>query len=277
VSGNAVDAATAAAQAAQAVGRRLGALRPRVAIVLGSGLGFLADEVGDAVRIPYAEIPGFPQPGVAGHKGELVAGTLEGIPVLVQSGRFHLYEGHPASTAALPVRVFSLLGVGVLVVTNAAGGVRATFRPGTLMLIADHINFMFRNPLIGPVLEGEERFPDMSNAYDLELRVQAREVARQLRISLEEGVYVGLLGPSYETPAEIRMLQRLGVDAVGMSTVPEVIVARARGMRCVGFSTITNPAAGLSTEPLSHEDVLRVGKAVGDSLGRLVKGLVRTL
>ena len=267
----------AIAQAADAVARRLGAVQPRVAIVLGSGLGFLADEVGEAVRIPYGDIPGFPQPGVAGHKGELVAGLLEGTPVLVQSGRFHLYEGHGATTAALPVRVFNRLGAGVLVVTNAAGGVRPTFRPGTLMLIADHINLMFRNPLIGPVLEGEERFPDMSNAYDPELRLQAREVARQLKIPLEEGVYVGLLGPSYETPAEIRMLQRLGADAVGMSTVPEVVVARARGMRCVGFSTITNPAAGLSAEPLSHEDVLRVGKAVGDSLGRLVKGLVRTL
>jgi len=145
------------------------------------------------------------------------------------------------------------------------------------MLIADHVNLMFRNPLTGPVLDGEQRFPDMSDPYDPALRALAREVAREQKIPLEEGVYVGLLGPSYETPAEIRMLQRLGVDAVGMSTVPEVIVARARGLRCVGFSTITNPAAGLSAEPLSHEDVLRVGKEVGDSLGRLVKGLVGRL
>jgi purine-nucleoside phosphorylase len=267
----------AIAAAAEAVGRRLKGTKPGVAIVLGSGLGFLADDVQGAVRIPYADIPGFPQPGVAGHKGELVGGTLDGTPVLVQNGRFHLYEGHAADTAALPVRVFSRLGVGVLVVTNAAGGIRPTFRPGTLMLIADHINLMFRNPLIGPVLEGEERFPDMSNPYDPGLRGRARDVARDLRIPLEEGVYVGLLGPSYETPAEIRMLQRLGADAVGMSTVPEVIAARARAMRCVGFSTITNPAAGLSAEPLSHADVLRVGKAVGESLGRLVRGLIGTL
>ncbi len=264
-------------QAVTAVARRLGPLHPRVAIVLGSGLGQLADEVRDAIRIPYADIPGFPQPGVVGHKGELVAGTLENVPVVVQSGRFHLYEGHGPEVAALPVRVFSRLGVATLIVTNAAGGIRATFRPGTLMLIADHVNLMFKNPLTGPVLEGEQRFPDMSDPYDPALRALAREVARERKIPLEEGVYVGLLGPSYETPAEIRMLQRLGVDAVGMSTVPEVIVARARGVRCVGFSTITNPAAGLSAEPLSHEDVLRVGQEVGDSLGRLVKGLVGRL
>jgi purine-nucleoside phosphorylase len=271
------DPNAAVGAAADAVRRRLGGTQPRVAIVLGSGLGFLAEEVRDARRIAYGDIPGFPLPGVAGHKGELVIGALEGVAVLVQSGRFHLYEGHSAATAALPVRVFGRLGVEVLVVTNAAGGIRPTFRPGTLMLIADHINLMFRNPLIGPVLEGEERFPDMSNPYDPALRLQARAVARDLKIPLEEGVYVSLLGPSYETPAEIRMLQRLGADAVGMSTVPEVIAARARGIRCVGFSTITNLAAGLSTEPLSHADVLRVGQEVGDSLGRLVKALVRAL
>lgn len=264
-------------QAADVVARRMGSLEPRVAIVLGSGLGFLADEVREAVRIPYAEIPGFPQPGVAGHAGQLVAGTLEGVPVLVQSGRFHLYEGHSPEIVGLPARVFGKLGAGVLIVTNAAGGIRPTFRPGTLMLIADHVNLMFRNPLIGPVQAGEERFPDMSDPYDHELRTMAREVARDRKIPLEEGVYVGLLGPTYETPAEIRMLQRLGADAVGMSTVPEVIVARARGMRCVGFSTITNPAAGLSAAPLSHEDVLRVGKEVSDTLGGLIKGLVGKL
>ncbi|MGH7538626.1 MAG: purine-nucleoside phosphorylase [Gemmatimonadales bacterium] len=267
----------AAAAAAAAVSEKLRGLEPRVAIVLGSGLGFLADEVQDGVRLPYGDIPGFPRPGVVGHKGELVAGKLDGVPVLVQSGRFHLYEGHSPEVTALPVRVFHTLGIRILIVTNAAGGVRATFRPGTLMLIADHVNLMFRNPLTGPVQDGEERFPDMSDPYDRELRALAREVARELKIPLEEGVYVGLLGPSYETPAEIRMMQRLGADAVGMSTVPEVIVARARGMRCVGFSTITNPAAGLSAEPLSHEDVLRVGKEVGVTLGRLVKGLVRKL
>jgi purine-nucleoside phosphorylase len=264
-------------EAARAIAGRLRGREPRVAIVLGSGLGHLADEVQQPVRVPYTEIPGFPQPGVAGHKGEIVAGTLEGVSVLVQSGRFHLYEGHPADVAGLPVRVFARLGVRTLILTNAAGGVRPTFRPGTLMLIADHVNLMFRNPLIGPVLEGEERFPDMSAPYDAQLRGLAREAAREAGIALEEGVYVGLLGPSYETPAEIRMLQRLGIDAVGMSTVPEVIVARARGLRCLGFSTITNLAAGISPTALSHQEVLEVGRAVGQALGTIVCGVVRRL
>ena len=265
------------AEAASSVARRLGSLEPRAAIVLGSGLGFLADEVRSAVRIPYAEIPGFPQPGVAGHKGELVAGTLDGVSVLIQNGRFHLYEGHEAQVAALPVRVMATLGVRTLIVTNAAGGVRLTFRPGTLMLIADHINLMFRNPLTGPVLEGEERFPDMSEPYDTALRALARDAAREAKIPLEEGVYAGLLGPSYETPAEVRMLQRLGADAVGMSTVPEVIVARVRGMRCLGFSTITNLATGISPAALSHQEVLEVGRQVGQALGTIVKGVLRGL
>jgi purine-nucleoside phosphorylase len=267
----AIEAATAAVRA------RLGRAAPRVAIVLGSGLGDLADAVSKPTRIPYADVPGFPAPGVAGHKGELVAGTLEGVPVLMQSGRFHLYEGHPIETTALPIRVFAKLGIRTLVVTNAAGGIRSTFRPGTLMLIADHVNLMFRNPLIGPALEGEERFPDMSDPYDRELRQLARDVARERRIALDEGVYVGLLGPSYETPAEIRMLQRFGVDAVGMSTVPEVIVARARGMKCLGFSTITNLASGISPTTLSHQEVLEVGRQVGDALGAIVQGVVARL
>lgn len=263
--------------AAEAVRSRIGTAAPRVAIVLGSGLGQLADAVTQPVRIGYAEIPGFPAPGVAGHKGELVSGALAGVPVLVQSGRFHLYEGHAIETTALPVRVFARLGIRTLVVTNAAGGIRSTFRPGTLMLISDHVNLMFRNPLIGPLLEGEERFPDMSDPYDRELRQVARDVAREARIALDEGVYVGLLGPSYETPAEIRMLQRFGVDAVGMSTVPEVIVARARGLKCLGFSTITNLAAGISPTVLSHQEVLEVGRQVGDALGSIVQGVVARL
>lgn len=262
--------------AADAVARRLGKRRPGVAIVLGSGLGFLADDVQDAVRIPYAEIPGFPQPGVVGHKGELVAGTLAGVAVLVQSGRFHLYEGHSPATAALPVRVFTQLGVRALVATNAAGGVRQNLRPPALMLITDHINLTGRNPLVGAALAGEERFPDMTEAYDAELRGLAKTAAREQGIALEEGVYCALLGPSYETPAEIRMLQRLGVDAVGMSTVPEVIAARARGMRCVAFSIITNAAAGLGA-PLDHAEVLEMGARVAGQLGNLIKGLVRRL
>jgi len=265
------------ARAAQAVAQRLGARRPAVAIVLGSGLGFLADEVRDPLRVRYADIPGFPEPGVAGHKGELVAGLLEKVPVLVQAGRFHLYEGHDAATAALPVRVFARLGVKTLIVTNAAGGIRPTFGSGTLMLIADHINLMFRNPLVGPVLKGEERFPDMSDPYDRELRTLAREAAREAHVALEEGVYVALLGPSYETPAEVRMLARLGADAVGMSTVPEVIAARALGIRCLGFSIVTNPASGLTAQPLSHQEVLAASAAAGTGLVTVVKGVLRRL
>ena len=262
--------------ATEAVRGRLGKVKPRVAIVLGSGLGPLADEVQSAIRIPYSAIPGFPEPGVAGHKGELVAGTLEGVPVIVQAGRFHLYEGHPAALAALPVRVFGELGVDTLIVTNAAGGIRRTFRAGTLMLIADHINLMWRNPLTGQPEQGEERFPLMHEPYDASLRKHALAVAAAAGIPLEEGVYAGLLGPSYETPAEVRMLERLGADAVGMSTVPEVLAARARGMRCLGFSSITNPAAGLGA-PLAHEEVLEVGKVVARDLGVLIKGVLKSL
>ena len=264
-------------RAADAVAERLGSLRPRVAIVLGSGLGAVADAVQSATRIPQSAIPGFPEPGAPGHKGELVAGTLAGVPLLVQSGRFHLYEGHAAEVVALPTRVFARLGVETLIVTNAAGGIRHTFRPPTLMLIADHINLMFRNPLVGPVVEGEERFPDMSDPYDSGLRASARAVARAEGIPLEEGVYAALLGPSFETPAEIRMLQRLGADAVGMSTVPEVIAARARGMRCLGFSSVTNVAAGLSAQKLSHVEVLEAGTQVAGQLERLITGVIKGL
>jgi len=264
-------------KATEAVAKRLGKLKPRVAIVLGSGLGFLADEVADPIRIPYNTIPGFPEPGVAGHKGLLVAGTLEDVPVLVQAGRFHLYEGHPAAVAGLPARVFAELGVEILIVTNAAGGVRRTFPGGTLMLIADHINLMWRNPLIGQPEPGEQRFPIMHEPYDAELRALARTVARETGIRMEEGVYAALLGPSYETPSEVRMLERLGADAVGMSTVPEVLVARSRGLRCLGFSIITNPGAGIAGEPRSHEEVLAVSEQVARKLGVVVKGVLRRI
>ena len=264
-------------EAASVVAKRLGKLKPRVAIILGSGLGAVADAVESAIRIPQSAIPGFPEPGAPGHKGELVAGTLERVPLVVQSGRFHLYEGHTAEVAALPTRVFARLGVGTLIVTNAAGGIRHTFRPPTLMLIADHINLMFRNPLVGPVAEGDQRFPDMSDPYDPALRASARAVAKLDGIPLEEGVYAALLGPSFETPAEIRMLERLGADAVGMSTVPEVIAARARGVRCLGFSSITNVAAGLSAQKLSHAEVLEAGKQVAGQLERLIRGVLKGL
>lgn len=264
-----LERATAAVRAA------IGPRRPTVAIVLGSGLGFLGDQLDDAVRVPYARIPGFPQPGVAGHAGELIAGTLEGVSVLAQSGRFHLYEGHDVATAALPVRVVAALGVTTFVATNAAGGIRRSFRPGTLMLIADHLNLTGRNPLTGPALAGEERFPDMSDPYDGALRERIRRAAAAEGLVLEEGVYAGLFGPSYETKAEVQMLARLGADAVGMSTVTEVIAARARGLRCAGVSTITNAAAGIAG-PLSHHEVLETAERVKGELARLVRVIVRS-
>lgn len=260
--------------AAEAVRRKVGEYRPTVAIVLGSGLGSLAEQFRDPVRIPYQAIPGFPVSTVAGHAGELVMGRLAGKEVLAQSGRFHLYEGHDAATVALPVRVFAALGIDILLLTNAAGGIRRTFSSGVVMLIADHINLTFRNPLMGPVLEGEDRFPDMSQPYDEELRKLARRVALERQLGLEEGVYAQLLGPSYETPAEIRMLERLGADAIGMSTVLEVIAARARGMRCLGFSVITNPAAGISPRKLDHAEVLETANRVRLQVTSLVEGVI---
>lgn len=253
---------------------KLGSRGPRVAIVLGSGLGGLADAVEGARRVPYRDIPGFPTSAVAGHAGELILGRIDGVPVISQSGRFHLYEGHAPDVVALPVRVFAALGVQLLIVTNAAGGLRPTFRPPLLMLIADHVNFMWRNPLLGPVVDDEERFPDMSDPYDSGLRELARAKARELGIRLEEGVYAGVLGPSYETPAEVRMLARLGADAVGMSTVPEVIAARAAGLRVLGISSITNFGAGMTTAKLAHEEVLVAGKLIAADLQRLVGAII---
>jgi purine-nucleoside phosphorylase len=250
---------------------------PEVAIVLGSGLGPLAERLEGARRIPYAEIAHFPGTTVLGHQGELVAGKLGGKPVLAQSGRFHLYEGHPPETVALPVRAFAALGVRTLILTNAAGGIRRTFARGVLMMIADHINLTFRNPLIGPVLPGEERFPDMSDPYDAGLRSLAREVARGRGVALEEGVYIQVLGPSYETPAEIRMAERMGGDAIGMSTAVEVVAARARGLRCLAFSTITNPAAGTTAERLDHAEVVEVARQVAGDLERLVEGVITAI
>ncbi len=273
----AAPASPAIEEAAAVVRARLGGRAPRVAIVLGSGLGQFAERLEHAVRVPYADIPHFPAPTVIGHSGELVAGALAGREVLVQSGRFHMYEGHPASLCALPVRVFARLGVETLVLTNAAGGIRRSFGSGTVMLIADQINLTFRNGLFGSVLPGEERFPDMSAPYDPELRALAREVARRRAIPLAEGVYVGLLGPSYETPAEIRMLERLGADAVGMSTVLEVITARAAGLRCLGFSAITNPAAGVTPHKLDHLEVMEVAYRIAGELAALIEGVVAEL
>lgn len=246
-------------------------------LVLGSGLGSLANDLTDSVRIPYRDLPGVPMPTVPGHAGELVAGRLAGTEVLAQAGRFHMYEGHDAGTSALMVRAASALGIRTVIVTNAAGGIRRTFAPGTLMLIADHLNLQFRSPLVGPVGEGEERFPDMSAPWSSRLRTLARRIAAERGVALEEGTYAGLLGPSYETPAEIRMLERLGADAVGMSTVSEVLAARALGMECLGISTITNLASGIGKEPLSHGEVMETAARVRRSLASVVEGVVACL
>lgn len=250
---------------------------PQAVLVLGSGLGGLADELADAVRVPYAEIPGFPRSTVAGHAGALIFGRWEGVSVAALQGRFHLYEGWAPALVALPVRALAALGARLLLLTNAAGGLRPGLQPGDLMLMADHLNLMARNPLVGPVLPGETRFPDMSEPYDVAFRRIAAAVALELKIPLEEGVYAAMLGPSYETPAEIRMLARMGADAVGMSTVPEVIVARALGLRVLGVSCITNLAAGLGGAPLSHDEVMQVGARVRDRLASLVRGVLPRL
>lgn len=259
---------------AQVVGTWLQTRSPNVAIVLGSGLGGFTKRLGNAARLPYREIPGFPQPGVPGHAGELVVGELEGRTVLCQSGRFHGYEGHTAGATILPVRVFGRVGVRTLIVSNAAGGIRRGFRPGTLMLIADQINLTLRSALAGQVMSGETRFPDMSAPYDPGLLMVAGEVADSQGVTLEQGVYAGVLGPSYETPAEILMLERLGADAVGMSTVLEICAARAVGMHCLGLSVITNFASGLGLAPLSHTEVLqeaeRASRVCGDVIGGVV-------
>lgn len=267
----------AVADARAAIETRLGGRAPTIALVLGSGLGGLAEQIADGVRVPYKDIPGFHVPTVEGHRGELVIGKLGGKTVLAQSGRFHMYEGYSAQDNVLPVRVFGALGIKSLIVTNAAGGVRRTFRAGSVMLISDHLNLTGKNPLLGHVVEGDERFPDLSEAYDAKYRDLARATAKKLGIPLEEGVYAGLLGPSYETPAEVRMLERLGADAVGMSTVAEVIAARARGMRCLGFSLVTNPGAGISPTPLNHKEVMETAARAGKELARLIEGVVREM
>lgn len=247
---------------------------PAAVLVLGSGMGVLAEELADPLRLPYADIPGFPRSTVEGHAGALVVGILAGVEVAVMAGRFHLYEGWSPVQVVAPVRALASLGADLLVLTNAAGGIRPGLQPGDLMLIADHLNLSGLNPLTGPVIAGEQRFPDMSAPYDAELRRRIMDYALEAGIPLEEGVYASLLGPSYETPAEIRMLRRLGADAVGMSTVPEVITARALGMRVAAVSCITNVAAGLGPGALSHEEVLQVGAEARGRLGGLLKGVL---
>lgn len=269
--------AARAREAAAAV-RRRAPRSPGVGIILGSGLGALADVVRADASIPFADIPHFPAATVEGHAGRLLVGTLEGRAVAVMSGRVHFYEGHPMAQIVFPVRVLHALGVRTLIVSNAAGGLNRDFVTGDLMLITDHINFMGTNPLIGPN-EDElgPRFPDMSAAYDPALIALAEDAAARLGIRLRRGVYLGVSGPSYETPAELRMMVRWGGDAVGMSTVHEVIVARHCGMRVLGLSAITDVATGEAAEPVTHEAVIEAAKRLEPTFVRLVSLIVSRL
>jgi purine-nucleoside phosphorylase len=261
------------ARAAEMVRGKIGASIP-IALILGSGLGGLADHIEDAISIPYRAIPGFPPSSVPGHAGRFVAGRLAGRRVIVAAGRYHLYEGHSIDTVALPTRVLHACGVRTLFVSNAAGGINRSLRAGDLMIIEDHLNLLWHTPLAGQQRADETRFPDMSAPYDVELIRALREAALESGIPVTSGVYAALSGPSYETPAEIRMLEKLGADAVGMSTVPEVLTARALGMRVAGVSCITNVAAGMSATPLSHAEVLATTKRVAADFERLVTTFV---
>lgn len=267
--------------AADFVRTRLSALQPQIGIVLGSGLGAAADAVSNAVSIPYSEIPNFPQSTVEGHSGRLVAGTLKGVPVVVMQGRVHFYEGYTPGQVTFPMRVLGQLGVRAVVLTNASGGIQQGLHVGQLVALSDHINFMDWNPLVGPneprfaVKPGAGlRFFDMTEAYGKPLRQLAREAAAEEGFDLAEGVYLAVSGPSFETPAEIRAFRTLGATLVGMSTVPETIVARHMGIEVLGLSCVTNLAAGLSETELSHAEVFEAGRKVEQRLANLLSRLV---
>jgi len=246
-------------------------LSPKIALVLGSGLGGFADEFANVTRIPYSKIPHFPRSTAIGHVGQLVVGTVEGVDVVGMQGRVHLYEGYSAKDVAFPVRVFARMGVKAVILTNAAGGIKKDFTQGRLVVISDHINLQGANPLLGPNDDSlGPRFPDMSHAYDKKFRELALAEGRRLGINLGEGVYAGLAGPSYETPAEIHYLRAIGADLVGMSTVPEVIAARHSGIRILGISCVTNAAAGVLDQPLDHKEVLETAERIkGQFIGLL--------
>jgi purine-nucleoside phosphorylase len=251
---------------------------PTVGLILGSGLGGYADGFTDATAIDYGDIPFFPRSHVVGHKGRLVAGARAGVRCVAMQGRVHMYEGHSAATVAFPARVLVALGARILIITNAAGGLNPRWSPGTLMLIRDHLDLLRDHALRGPNDDRlGPRFPDMTTAYAPELRAVAREAAASAGIHLEEGVYVAMPGPCYETPAEVRMLQGLGADATGMSTVPEVCVARHMGARVIGISCITNQAAGITGQPLSHDEVTETATRVRATFERLLDGILAGL
>jgi len=246
-----------------------------VAVILGSGLGGFADSLEEARGISFSELPGFPRPTVPGHSGRLVYGKIAHAPVLALQGRIHGYEGHDAATVAFPARALGVLGSRALAVTNAAGGCNPSFAPGDLMRITDHINFTGRNPLTGPNEERlGPRFPDLTHAYDARLATALEEAARGIGQALRAGVYLQMIGPSYETPAEVRMARMLGADAVGMSTVPEVIAAAHMGLPVAGISCITNLAAGLSQHPLTHQEVVEVARAVEGKFSDLLRAFI---
>jgi purine-nucleoside phosphorylase len=268
---------TSEQEAARFVRERVGDRPPLLALILGSGLGGVVDALDDVRRVPYSAIPYLPESSVRGHAGVLASGLLEGVPVLAFAGRLHLYEGHSPQAAAFPVRLAHALGARTLLVSNAAGGIRRTFRPGDLMVIRDQINLMWRSPLSGPQRPDEPRFPDMVDAYDPALAALLLDAGRRARVRVVDGTYAGLPGPAYETPAEIRMLERLGADAVAMSIIHEVIVARALGMRVAGISCITNPAAGITPGPLNHSDVVRVASRVVVDLLSLLRCVAKDL
>ncbi|HEX9549573.1 MAG TPA: purine-nucleoside phosphorylase [Candidatus Limnocylindrales bacterium] len=253
-------------------------LIPEIGIVLGSGLGGLADDLEDPVAVPFSDLPGWPAATAPGHAGRLLLGRLGGRPVVMLQGRFHLYEGNDAGLVVQPVLLFARLGARAVFLTNAAGGLDPSFGPGTLMVIRDHINLTGQNPLIGPNADAiGERFTDLTEAWSSRLRARLRAAAAAEGITLAEGVYVGLLGPNYETPAEVRMLAALGGHAVGMSTVLECIAARWAGLEVVGVSLVTNAGAGYSGEPLSHEEVLAAGAEAGPRLARVIRRFVAEL
>jgi len=261
--------------------RSLSPVTPAIGIILGSGLGAFASQVADAVAIPYSEIPHFPQSTVVGHSGKLILGTIAGTPVAVMQGRVHAYEGYPISEVVFPARVLGLLGIKTLIVTNAAGGIRSSLRPGELVAISDQINLTGTNAALGPneprfaaTPNAGQRFFDMSTAYTPRLRALAIEQADRLGFSLTEGVYLAVLGPSFETPAEIRAFRTLGADLVGMSTVHEVIVARHMGLDVLGISLVTNMAAGVVDQAIDHEDVLEIGRAAEEQFTSLLTAVI---
>lgn len=251
--------------------QKLSPLHPQLGLVLGSGFGHVLQKLTNVARVPYSRLPGFPKPTVAGHAGELIVGKLGGTPVFVLNGRAHYYEGHSMAQVTLGVRTLAALGVRDLLLTNAAGGINRNFCAGDFMLLTDHINLMGENPLRGPAPKGLPRFVDLTQAYDATLNGLLIQAARKSRVKLQRGVYLAVSGPTYETPAEIRAFARLGADAVGMSTVPETIVARQLGLRVTALSCITNLGAGLSKSPLSHEEVLETAQRVKPVAAKLLE------